>query len=328
MAEILDNVHVRNLITGIEGQDGRILSAMLAQMGEEVFGVARNAIHKPEDFVIHSEKIDISDTRKFIEFLDFVKPKRIFHLAASHANSNEMQSHGEKYKREMMATHVDATKNILHWQEKNSEMESHSVIALSSQMYTPRLRTSVIDESEKINASSRYGESKCLALNCIREFRSNSGIKVSGAILFNHSSTFSKEDFVLQVLARQIASAVAGDVRQIFLRDFDASFDISDAFNICDGLNKMARQHVGTEFILSSGIETSLRNLAERCLSSFNLQKGVELISTLAKNTKPSVLIGSPKKAIELLDWKPTSDPLQLMVNLVKHHLEEMKNDQ
>jgi GDP-D-mannose dehydratase len=327
LTEILDNVHVRNLITGIEGQDGRILSAMLTQMGEEVFGVARNSIHKPGDFVNHSETIDVSDSHSFIEFLDFVKPIRIFHLAASHANSHEMQDHGEKYEREMMATHVVGTENILNWQKKNSKLESHSVIALSSQMYRPRMRISVIDESEEINPSTRYGESKYLALKCIREYRSNSDIKTSGAILFNHSSIFSKGDFVLQVLARQIASCVANNSRQIFLRDFDASFDISDAFNICDGLSKMARQHVGTEFILSSGIETSLRNLAQRCLSYFNVLDGIELISTLPSNAKAKVMVGSPKKAVELLDWKPTSDPLHLMVKLVKHHLEEKEND-
>ena len=323
LTEILDNVQVRNLITGIEGQDGRILSALLTQMGEEVFGVARNSIHKPEDFVTYSEKIDISDSQRFSEFLDFVKPIRIFHLAASHANSDEMQAHGEKYEREMFETHVVGTNNILNWQKKNSKLESHSVIALSSQMYASRMRVLVIDESNEINPSTKYGESKFMALKCIREYRSNSDIKTSGAILFNHSSIFSKEDYVLQVLARQIASCVASNMRQIFLRDFDASFDISDAFDICDGLSKIARQRVGTEFILSSGIETSLRVLAQRCLSYFNVLDGVELISTLPSNAKPNVIIGSPKKAVESLNWKPTSDPLQLMVKLVKHHLEE-----
>jgi GDP-D-mannose dehydratase len=327
LTEILDNVHMRNLITGIDGQDGRILSAILSQMGEEVFGVSRHATRMPKDFVAHSEKIDISDTRNFIEFLDFVRPQKIFHLAASHANSNEMQSHGERFEREMMATHVDATKNILKWQEKNSELESHSVIALSSQMYTPRMPVSIIDESEAINVSTKYGESKHLALKCMRAYRSNSGIKTSGAILFNHSSIFSKPDFVLQVLAQQIASVIAGDSRQIFLRDFDTSLDISDAFNICDGLIKMAGKLEGTEFILSSGIETSLRNLTQRCINYFEISESVELISTQAKKTKPNVLIGSPKKAIDFLDWKPTTDPIQLMINLVEYHKVDTKHD-
>ena len=232
---------MRNVITGIDGQDGRILTSILEDMGEEVFGISRARTTATNGKLGIHPKVDISNREQFNDFLDLIQPIRIFHLAASHANSAEMSSHGEKNNQEMIEVHVEATRHLLEWQRKNIALQTHSVIALSSQLYSSSSSVIEVNEESPIKPATRYGETKKMALELIRGYRENYSVISSGAILFNHSSIYSKPNFVLQNLAMQIAQAILGKINVIKLRDFNAILDVSDANDICNGLNKMAR---------------------------------------------------------------------------------------
>ena len=312
---------MRNVITGIDGQDGRILTSILEAMGEEVFGISRAHTSATNGKLGTHSNIDISNSEDFSHFLDFVQPKRIFHLAASHANSMEMSSHGEKNNQEMIEVHAEATRYLLEWQRKNIAGQTHSVIALSSQLYSSDSSLIEINEESPIKPATRYGETKMMALEFIRGYRENFAVISSGAILFNHSSIYSKPNFVLQNLATQIAQAIMGTVNVIKLRDFNASLDVSDSNDICHGLNKMARMSEGSEYILSSGRATNLRDLTTKCLVHYGLEGDVKLVSTQDEKFKQSVLIGNPEKAKNLLKWEPSVNQLNLLINLVENQL-------
>ena len=314
---------MRNLITGINGQDGRILSKMLTEKGEEVFGIARDTITMPQRVLFTQRKVDISNRREFNSFLDQVQPSRIFHLAASHTNSVRMTSHGENNRDEMFAIHAEATKHILEWQKRNIKLGCHSVIALSSQIFTPTLPITIIDEREVVKPSTIYGETKRLALQYLQEYRDKYGVATSGAILFNHSSIYSKHGFVLHALARQIANAVERSEPIITLNNFDAVLDISNAHNVCDAINRMSRMEASSDYILSSGVATSLRDLTNSCLTHYGIAGRVILESKSEETSARKVLIGNPRKAIEQLKWEPTTSPLNLMVGLVEHFRSE-----
>ena len=314
---------MRNLITGVNGQDGRILSEMLIEKGEEVFGIARDTIIMPKKVLMTQRKVDISNRREFNLFLDQVQPSRIFHLAASHTNSVRMRSHGEDNRNEMFAIHAEATKHILEWQKRNLKLRCHSVIALSSQIFTPTLPITIIDERVEENPSTTYGETKQLALQYLQEYRDKFGVTTSGAILFNHSSIYSKQGFVLHVLARQIANAVEHNELTITLNNFDAILDISNAYDICDAMNRMSRMEASSDYILSSGVATSLRELTNSCLAHYSIAGRVILESKSEETSVRKVLIGNPRKAIEQLKWEPTTNPLNLMIGLVEHFRSE-----
>ncbi len=319
--DIIDNVQVRNVITGVNGQDGRILRSILEGLGEEVFGISRTRTMATSDNYAIPARVDITDKDEFGHFLDLVKPKRIFHLAASHANSAEMFTHGQKNSNEMLEIHANATKYLLEWQASNLDLDTHSVIALSSQLFTPDSSLSVVNEDAPISPTTKYGESKKLALEFIFKYRENFGVNASGAILFNHSSIYSKPDFVLQYLAMQIAHVIEGRINVIKLRNFNAVLDISDANEICHGLNKMARMSKGSEYILSSGKATNLREMTTKCLAHYNLKGGTKLVSTQGEKLNQNALIGNPEKAKNLLKWEPSASELNLLIKLVDYQL-------
>ena len=312
---------MRNVITGIEGQDGRILTSILEDMGEEVFGISRACATSTNDIIEIPSKVDISKKEEFDHFLDLIQPKRIFHLAASHANSVEMSSHGEKNNQEMIEVHVDATRYLLEWQKKNLALQSHSIVALSSQLYSSKSNVLKVNEDTIFSPATKYGETKKMAFELIRDYRENFAVISSGAILFNHSSIYSKPNFVLQDLAMQIAQAIEGRINVIKLRDFNAVLDVSDAYDICNGLNKMARMSKGSEYILASGKATCLRDLAKKCLAHYRLEESIKLVSTQDENKNQNALIGNPEKAKNLLKWELSNNQLNLLINLVEYHL-------
>ena len=93
-----------------------------------------------------------------------------------------------KNKKEIFDLHVGYTKSILEWQLTHPN--SKSLFALSSQMYTYSVSNQIIHEETDFSPLNFYGETKAMALELIREYRSKSRVKTSGLILFNHTSEF------------------------------------------------------------------------------------------------------------------------------------------
>ena len=315
------------LITGMNGQDGRIIFENYKVIGEKVFGIARDQVSYPDGETYQVESINIGDSASFKEFLDFAKPSSIFHLAASHANSTDMQIHGEKAELEMFSVHTEATKIILDWQRQNLSKKTKLVVALSSQMFTADEDLTWVDESTPLSPSTKYGQTKSQAYELIREYRAKYAVYATGAILFNHSSRFSKPDFVLVEIAKQILEVLAGKSNKIILRNFDAKMDISDAENICKALVRMLNLEKPEDFVLASGVPTSLRNLTLDCLKWYKVKRHIELISTNPTQAPQKTLVGNPKKASAKMNWNPNHDPVALLVSIVEQLMKRASND-
>ncbi len=307
------------LITGINGQDGRIICDKYAAIGENVFGVGRNTILYPDGMTAQYKQVNITDPRFFKEFLDYARPSHIFHLAASHANSSGMQLHGETSELEMFSVHVGSTQTILDWQRENSRMGTKLVVALSSQMFTADKNLTWVDEHTALNPSSKYGETKAEALKLIRDYREKYNVYAAGAILFNHSSRFSKPGFVLIEIAKQIIEVLSGGSDRIFLRNFNVNIDISSAENICNALIRMVSLESPEDFVLASGQLTNLKQLTLDCLKYFKVSSKVELISTNPTLLSQKPLLGNTKKACVKLNWRPDQNSLAILVSIVEN---------
>jgi GDPmannose 4,6-dehydratase len=306
------------LITGIHGQDGQIISNKYGSIGERVFGISRHDASHPKLANIQIEKIDIGDTAAFTHYLNELKPHKIFHLAASHANSTQMQLHGEKAEFEMNSVHVAATRNLLEWMKSNPDIETRLVVALSSQMYTAHEAMKYIDEQSPTNPSTKYGKTKSRAYELVKSYRQNYGVYASGAILFNHASRYSKKDFVLNALANQIFGVITEDSNQVELRDFEAKLDISAAENVCNAMVNILNLEEPEDFVLANGIESSLRDITTDCLEYYNVTRRIELISTNRNQDSKQTLVGNSQKAQNKLNWKPNQDPLEILVDLIE----------
>ena len=157
---------MRALITGIFGQDGTILKSILVNNGFKVFGVARpntrsslQAVAIEAHLNLKSDgntEIDLSDANTCNDYLDFVKPDRIFHLAAVHGSSLESNVIECISSSEMYNCHVTITTNLLEWIKRNQE--TRLALALSSQMYNPYQNFRKVSESDDCDPQNIYGK--------------------------------------------------------------------------------------------------------------------------------------------------------------------------
>jgi GDPmannose 4,6-dehydratase len=300
------------MVIGANGQDGSILSQKLELAGHEVVKVTREAAF----FYSGSELQRINppkftETSSCFEFLQLLKPDVILHFAAVHAPT--MVEDGTAMENLMIDCHVTTTKNILFWQEKN--LRSKSIVALSSQMYSPTEFVTKIDENHPISPTTVYGETKANAFRLIREAREFKGINSAGAILFNHTSVLSKQDFLFPSLAKAIADNIHSGAIHLSVRNANAFLDIGSAEEYCDGVIKMIELEHLTDFVFSSNRAVQISSIIQGALSLIGYSG--ELNITSAANSIPRYVMGEPNRAKEILGWAADSDPSEILKDMI-----------
>lgn len=316
----LELVQLKVLVIGANGQDGRLLTKIALQNGDTVFGVVRGAV-KAEFSDIGCEYLvaDFAETATCNSILDIVKPDVIFHLAASHANSSNMKLFQENNSQEIFNNSFDIAQNILDWQKRN--LKSRSVMALSSHMYSGIARNHSVDENCIPAPLTDYGKAKTKTLLLVKEYRKTFRVNCSGAILFNHSSVFSRKDFLYPLLASQICEVLLDKSKSIEIRNFDTEIDISDAQEVCEAMYRMSQLASPDDFVLGSGRTMNLREITHQVLKHFKAPSDIELNSTAVISATTPVLTSNPEKARRVLGWSPEVDAVSLLIRLVNQQL-------
>jgi nucleoside-diphosphate-sugar epimerase len=312
-SQLRQNVPVTVLVIGSTGQDGSILCDLLNAHSINYVGVSRNSISSPGK--ITERAVDLSQFETSQSFLDQVKPSHIIHLAAVHAPSGSMFAAGELLFDEMYKCHVQITKNILEWQLKHPKTKS--LIALSSQMYSPQKQHPMITLNSQINPSSKYGETKAESWKLIKLYRAKYGVKSYGLILFNHTSSRSKPDFLFPELARQFLNILEGKSDVIKIRDTEAFVDIFSAEELGEGLIRCIKSEFTQDLIFSSGGYVKISDVIRNTAEILGMQDTFELFSTHPTD-RLIPLFGDISNTFEILKWRPVSTPSEILAKMVK----------
>jgi GDP-D-mannose dehydratase len=251
--------------------------------------------------------------------LNEVRPDVIFHVAAAHASSSDMINFQKRHAAEIFDTSLEITKNILEWQKRNKQ--TRSVVALSSHMYSGINGEHLVDVDCIPSPISDYGRAKAETFSYIKRMRSLYDLRVSAAILFNHTSVHGRSDFIYPILASQICDVLLGKETEIRIRNFSSRIDISDAEEICEAMFKMSELTSSKDFVLGSGQAPSLEIITLEALKFFGVGFDVSLISTERISHSSSVLVSDIRHAKNFLDWTPMNDPISLLIRLVIEHL-------
>jgi nucleoside-diphosphate-sugar epimerase len=304
------------LVIGSNGQDGSIFCDLLKQQGVKFVGVSRNSIQTGDEII--ESKVDLSNFEASQAFFNQVCPSHIVHLAAVHAPSGSMYKAGELMYDEMYKCHVQITKNILEWQINNSG--SKSMIALSSQMYSPQRQNPFITLNSKINPSSKYGETKAESWKLIKSYRAKHGIKSYGMILFNHTSSRSKQNFLFPELASQFSNIIRGRETVIKIRDTEGYIDIFSAYELGIGLIRCIETEFFQDIIFSSGNYVKISEVIQNAARILQISCNIKLISTNPAN-QIIPLYGDISKTYDILGWKPILSPGEILASMVQEVL-------
>lgn len=292
-------------ITGISGQDGSYLAELLLEMGYEVHGMLRRTslpILSRIEHILPRIKIhqgDLVDLASLIRIIDGIKPDEVYNLAAqSFVHISWEQSTATANMTGLGVTNMleaikIVDKNIKFYQASSSEM-------FGKVQQTPQTETTPFYPRSPYGISKLYGH--WMTVN----FRESYDMFCCSGILYNHESPRRGYEFVTRKISSAVAKIKCGKLDRIHLGNLEALRDWGFAGDYVMAMWKMLQQDKPDDYVIATGITTSVREFAKRAFAcvDLNYEDYVCLDSRLFRPAEVDILLGDPTKAATMLGWK------------------------
>jgi len=338
------------LITGVNGQDGAYLTALLLDKGYTVHGIKRRSSlfntaridHLYQDRHEKGVKLtlhygDLTDSTNLIRIIQETQPDEIYNLAAmSHVKVSfdtpeyTANADGIGTLRILEAVRLlGLTKKTKVYQASSSELYGlvQEVPQKETTPFYPR---------------SPYAVAKMYAYWITVNYREAYGMFAVNGILFNHESPLRGETFVTRKITRGVAKIALGMQDKIYLGNMDAKRDWGHAKDYVEAMWLIMQQDVPEDFVIATGVTTAVRDFVKMAFAEvgavlefrgegveekgyvvasnnpdFPIEIGKEVVAVDAAYFRPTevdLLIGDPTKSKTKLGWVPKYD-LPMLVN-------------
>src|SRR5579864_7415143 len=256
------------LITGVTGQDGAYLSALLLEKGYVVHGIKRRSSsfntgrieHLYQDphetnqrFILHYG--DMTDSTNLIRIIQQVKPDEIYNLAA--------QSHvAVSFETPEYTANADAVGTL-------RLLEAIRILGLGARTRFYQASTSEMfgkvqeapqRETTPFYPRSPYGVAKLYAHWICVNYREAYGLYACNGILFNHESPLRGETFVSRKITRALTRIHVGLQEVLHLGNLDAKRDWGHARDYVRAQWLMLQQPEPEDYVVASGKQYSVRD--------------------------------------------------------------------
>jgi GDPmannose 4,6-dehydratase len=339
----------RALITGVTGQDGSYLAALLLEKGYEVHGIRRRSssfntgridhlIQDPHTegcrFFLHYG--DVTDYSSLIRTIQLVEPDEIYNLAAqSHVAVSFEQPEYTVESDALGPLRMLEAIRILGLQKKARFYQ-----ASTSEMFG---KAQEVPQSEKtaFYPRSPYGVAKLYAHWITASYRDAYGIYACSGILFNHESPVRGETFVTRKIVRALTRIQMGLQDCLYLGNMESQRDWGHARDYVEAMWLMLQQQSPEDFVVATGIQHSVRDFViavakELGLTlcwqgeslneeAFDSQSGQRIVAIDPRYFRPAEvdnLLGDAAKAREKLGWTPRTTFAELVAEMVREELE------
>jgi GDPmannose 4,6-dehydratase len=315
------------LVTGITGQDGSYLAELLLDKGYEVHGLVRRSSsfntwridHVRDRLVLHYG--DLVDQNSLVRTLELVGPDEIYNLASqSHVKvSFEMPEYTANVTGLGVLRVLDAVREL--------GLPTRVYQAGSSEMYGLVQETPQTEETP-FHPRSPYAAAKVFGHWLAVNYREGYGLHVSNGILFNHESPRRGENFVTRKITMGIAAIKLGRAQELRLGNLDAKRDWGYARDYVEAMWLMLQQPKPDDYVVATGQTHSVREFLEEAFSHVGLdwQKHVVVDPKYFRPAEVDLLLGDPKKAREVLGWRPRVTFSELVRLMVDADLEALKS--
>ncbi|HBH25806.1 MAG TPA: GDP-mannose 4,6-dehydratase [Rhodospirillaceae bacterium] len=314
----------RALITGITGQDGAYLAALLLDKGYDVHGLVRwdavdgavrlRALGVEDKVTLHWG--DLADPLALAQLITRIQPNEIYNLAA-------LTDVAVSFATPAAAVGACALGALHVLEAARLHAPSARVYqASSSEMFGTAPPPQ--DEDTPMHPASPYGAAKLAAYWLARTYRDAYGMHASNGILFNHESPLRGEGFVTKKIARGAAAIAVGAQTCLTLGNLDAQRDWGHARDYAAGMWAMVQQDAPGDYVLATGKAHTVREAAERALARVGIDliwegRGVEEVGrcrasgavrvrvdpALFRPKEVPALLGNAAKARRALCWAP-----------------------
>jgi GDPmannose 4,6-dehydratase len=342
-------------ITGITGQDGAYLAELLLKKGYIVHGLKRRSSsfntgridHLYQDphvskrnFILHHG--DMTDSTNLIRIIQEIQPDEIYNLAAqSHVHVSFETPEYTANADGLGTLRILEAIRLLGMVEKTKFYQASTSELYGIAQEVPQ------NENTPFYPRSPYAVAKLYGYWITVNYREAYNMYACNGILFNHESPVRGETFVTRKITRAAVRISMGTQEQVYLGNLDAKRDWGHAGDFVDGMWRMLQQENPEDFVLATGVTTTIREFAERAFAEVGITLGwsgrgvdevgrdtktgntvVSVDPTYFRPTEVDLLIGDATKARKKLGWKPTLDLQQMIEEMIAADLEEARKDQ
>lgn len=299
------------LITGITGQDGAYLAALLLEHGYAVHGlVRRSSTSEVNDHRLkwlgvadHVTLVDgdITDLSGLVRTMREIEPDEVYNLAAQ----SFVKSSWHQPLLTGTVTGLGAT-NILE-AVRLVRPEARFYQASSSEMYG-LIQQPVQSETTPFHPRSPYAVAKLYGHWMTINYRESFGLHASSGILFNHESPLRGIEFVTRKVTDGVARIKLGRATELRLGNIDAKRDWGHSRDYVQAMWMMLQQDQPDDFVIATGISVTVRDMCRIAFdhAGLNLDKYLVIDPALFRPAEVDVLLGDASKAKAKLGWSPT----------------------
>jgi GDPmannose 4,6-dehydratase len=343
------------LITGITGQDGAYLTALLLEKGYEVHGLKRRtSLPNTERLSPYLKSIkfhegDLTDGDSLFAAVKKVQPDEVYNLAAQSDVAVSFAS--PEYTANVNA--LGTVRLLEAVRILGLEKKSRIYQASTSELYG-LVKETPQKETTPFYPRSPYGVAKLFAYWIIVNYREAYGFFAANGILFNHESPLRGEEFVTRKITRALGRILTGQEESLLLGNLNARRDWGHAKDFVEMQWLILQQNEPDDYVIASGVQHSVREFVTLAAEALGVslrwegsgaeERGVvQAVSDRFKNVvkvgqtivavdpkffRPSeveTLLGDASKAQKKLGWR-AKVTFQEMVSEMAHKDLELAN--
>jgi GDPmannose 4,6-dehydratase len=349
------------LITGVTGQDGAYLSALLLKKGYIVHGIKRRSslfntgridplYEDPHvndrNFILHYG--DLNDSTNLIRIVQEVQPDEIYNLGAmSHVkvsfDTPEYTANADGIGTLRLLEAI----RILKLEKKTKIYQASTSELYGLVQEVPQ------SETTPFYPRSPYAVAKMYAYWITVNYREAYNIFACNGILFNHESPLRGETFVTRKITRAVANMSLGNESCLYMGNIDSQRDWGHAKDYVEAMWLILQQEKPEDFVIATGVTTTVREFIRMAFAEVGVEVsftgvGVQEVGTVSASTNEFIkvgqvvlkidkeyfrptevelLIGNPTKANTVLGWKPKYDLAMLCKEMVASDIALFKNN-
>ena len=317
-------------ITGLTGQDGAYLAQLLLEKGYRVAGLVRRSSTAEVNNVrlkwlgvendVEYIDGDLTDLSGLVRTLQDIKPDEIYNLGAqSFVKSSWQQPILTGQVTAMGVTNLLEAMRIVC-------PDARFYQASSSEMYG-LIQEDMQSESTPFYPRSPYAVAKLYGHWITINYRESFNLHASSGILFNHESPLRGIEFVTRKVTDGVAKIKLGMEKELRLGNIDAKRDWGHSKDYVRAMWLMLQQDVADDFVIATGITTTVRDM---CVIAFEhvgltLEDHLIIDPEFFRPAEVEVLLGNPAKAKEKLGWEPKITLEEMIVEMVDADLERLR---
>ena len=286
---------MRVLVTGADGFVGRYACDALQAAGHQVSPVGGPSAHA-------GHRLNLTDGSAVAELVTLAKPEVILHLAAQ-------SSVAQSWRDPQRTLQVNTLGTLALWQAAVRSGASRLIYVSTAEVYQPLPAPALLGETSPRDPINPYGVSKLAAETLLMQLAPAANTSLMVIRPFNHVGPGQHAGFVLQDVARQIATihddgngtAIrVGNLSPV--RDFLDIRDVARAYVLA--VNHTELRGV---YNLCSGIPRSIGSVIEEMLRLSHLDASVLAIDPgKFRPADTPYLVGNPQAFADATDWHPT----------------------